>query len=75
MTECVERYCIKFCQKFGDSQAETIRKIHWVFGDSAMSVTQIKVWYNKFKDGRTSVESNERSGGPQHAVMMLSSKK
>ncbi len=65
MTECVEqRYCIKHCQKLGDSQAETIRKIHRVFGDSAMSVTQIKVWYNRFKDGRTSVESNECSGRP-----------
>ena len=29
-----------------------------------MSVAQIKVWCNRFKDGRTSVESNERSGRP-----------
>ena len=63
MTERVEqRYCIKFCQKLEDSQAKTICKIHRVFGDSAISVTQIKVWYNRFKDGCTSVESNERSG-------------
>jgi len=37
MTERLEqRYCIKFCQKLGDSQAETIRKIHTVFGDDAI---------------------------------------
>ena len=65
MTERLEqRYCIKFCQKLGDSQVETIRKIHTVFGDDAMGITQIKEWYNRFKDGRTSVESEPRSGRP-----------
>ena len=65
MTERLEqRYCIKFCQKLGDSQVETIRKIQRVFGDDAMGITQIKEWYNRFKDGRTSVESDARSGRP-----------
>jgi len=65
MTERLEqRYCNKFCQKLGDSQVETIRKIHWVFGDDAMVITQIKEWYNRFKDGRTSVDSVARSGRP-----------
>jgi len=41
MTERLEqRYCIKFCQKLGDSQVETIRKIHTVFGDDTMRITQ-----------------------------------
>ena len=43
---------------------ETIRKIQWVFGDDAMGITQIKEWYNRFKDGRTSVESDARAGRP-----------
>ncbi|GFT34863.1 HTH_48 domain-containing protein [Nephila pilipes] len=30
-----------------------------------MGVTQIKEWFNRFKDGRTSVESEQRSGRPQ----------
>ena len=29
-----------------------------------MSITQIKEWYNRFKDGRTSVESESHSGRP-----------
>ncbi|XP_049516978.1 histone-lysine N-methyltransferase SETMAR-like [Dermacentor silvarum] len=29
-----------------------------------MSSTQIKEWYNRFKDGRTSVESEPRAGRP-----------
>ena len=59
-----QRYCIKFCVKLGDSQVETIRKIQQAFGNEAMGTTQIKEWYNRFKDGRTSVESEARSGRP-----------
>ena len=62
MTERVEqRYCIKFCHKLGDSQSQTIRKIQQVFGDDAMGVTQIKEWFNRFKNGRTSVESTDHT--------------
>ena len=59
-----QRYCIKFCQNLGETQAETVRKIQQAFLDEAMSATQIKEWYNKFKEGRTSVESDQRSGRP-----------
>ena len=39
MTEKIEqRYCIKFCQKLGDNQAETIRKIQLAFGHDALKV-------------------------------------
>jgi hypothetical protein len=65
MTERVEhRYCIRFCQKFGDSKAETIRKIQQAFANNAMGATQIKEWFNHFKDGRTFVDSDQRSGRP-----------
>jgi hypothetical protein len=55
-------YCIKFCQKLGDSKAETIRKIQQAIGDDAMGTTQIKEWFNRFKDGHTLVDSDKRSG-------------
>jgi len=62
MTERLgQRYCIKFCQKLGDSQVETIRKIQRVFSDDATGITQIKEWCNRFKDGRTLVESDARA--------------
>jgi transposase len=65
MTEGVEqRCCIKFCQKLGDSKAESIRKIQQAFGDDAMGATQIKEWFNRFKDGRTLVDRDQRSGRP-----------
>jgi hypothetical protein len=43
MTEYVkQRYCIKFCQKLGDSKAETIWKIQQASGDDAMGAPQIR---------------------------------
>ncbi|PNF23319.1 hypothetical protein B7P43_G17106 [Cryptotermes secundus] len=59
-----QRYCIKSCQKLGNTQVETIRKIQQAFGDDAMSNSRIKEWYNRFKYGRTSVDSERRSGRP-----------
>jgi len=65
MTERLEqRYCIKFCQKLSDTQEETIRKIQQAFGDDTMSITRIKEWYNRFKDGSTSVDSEPRHSRP-----------
>ena len=40
MTERLEQqYCIKFCQKLGDTQVETIQKIQQAFGDDAICIT------------------------------------
>ena len=41
---------------------ETIQKIQQAFGDDAMSIIRIKEWYNRFKDGSTSVDSKPRHG-------------
>ena len=64
MSERIEqRYCFKFCHKPGDTQVQTIQKIQQAFGDEDMGITQIKKWYNRFKQGHTSVESKLRSVG------------
>ena len=69
MTERLEqRYCIKLCQKLGNSQVETTEKIQQVISDDAMGITQMKEWYNRFKDGRTSVKSDARSGRPSTSL-------
>ena len=57
-----QRFCIKLCQKLGNNQIETIQKIQEVFGDEALSQTQIKEWFHRFKNGRMSVESEALSG-------------
>lgn len=57
MIKCIEqRYCIKL---------KLFHKIQQAFDDdAAISLTQIKVWYNHFKYGHTAVESETRSGMP-----------
>jgi hypothetical protein len=67
-----QRYCIKFCQKLGDTQVENIRKIQQAFADDTMSITRIKEWYNRFKDGSTSVDSEPRHCMPSIAEMTMS---
>jgi hypothetical protein len=63
MTEWLEqRYCIKFCRKLSKSQVETIRKTQTAFGDDLWASQWSKEWYNQFKYGRTSVDSEPRNG-------------
>ncbi|XP_076061273.1 protein GVQW3-like [Oratosquilla oratoria] len=65
MSEHIEQcYCIKFYQKFGDMRVQTIQKIQQAFGNESMVITQIKEWYNHFKQGHTSVQSKPWSGRP-----------
>ncbi|PNF22745.1 hypothetical protein B7P43_G06664 [Cryptotermes secundus] len=71
MTERLEqRYCIKFCQKLGDSQAETVHKIQQAFGNDAMGFTQIKEWFKCFKHGLMSVDSEQLSGRSSTSQMI-----
>lgn len=42
-----QRYCIKFCQKLGDSQVQIILKIKTAFIQDPISCTQIKGLYNR----------------------------
>ena len=38
--------------------------IQKAFVDESMGITQIKEWYRRFRNGRTSVDSDPRSGRP-----------
>jgi hypothetical protein len=44
--------------------AETHRMLKEAFGDNAMSQSKTFLWCKRFKDGRTSVDDDERSGRP-----------
>ena len=59
-----QRICIKFCFQLGRTSTETIKLMQKAFGNECMSKTRIKDWYNCFKGGRTSVDSDSRSGRP-----------
>lgn len=65
MTESTEqRICIRFCFKSEKTCAETVQMMQKAFGDNCMSKTRIYEWYNRFKNGRESVDSDARSGRP-----------
>jgi len=59
-----QRIYIKFCFDLKKTAAETHRMLQQAFRDNAMSQSKIFVWYKRIKDGRTSVEDDERSGRP-----------
>jgi hypothetical protein len=55
-----QRICIKFCFKLKKTAVETHRMLVEAFGDNAMSQSKPFLWYKRFKDGRTSVDDDER---------------
>jgi len=65
MCESTEQsICIKFCFKIGKTATETYQLLQQAFGEYAMCRTQVFDWFHRFKDSRTSVESDLRSGRP-----------
>jgi len=65
MCESTEkRICIKFCFKTGKPTTETYQLLQQAYGEDAMGRTQVFDWFRRFKEGRTSVESNPLSGRP-----------
>ena len=65
MTEKQEQWiCIKFCFQLGKTSSENIQMMQKASGNECMSKTRIKEWYNRFKGGSTSLDSDSRSGWP-----------
>jgi len=59
-----QRICIKFCFKIGKSLRKTYQLLQKAYGEDAMSRTQVFDWFRRFKEGRTSVKNDPRSGRP-----------
>jgi len=59
-----QRICIKSCFKLGKAAAETHKMLKAAFGDIALGLTLTYEWFKRFKNGRMSVDDNERSGRP-----------
>ena len=54
--------CIKFCFKIGKTAMETYQLLQQAYGEDALGCTQVFDWFRRFKEGRTSVESDPCSG-------------
>ena len=59
-----QRIRIKSFFQLGKTSSKTIQMMQKAFGNECMSKTRIKDWYNRFKAGRTSVDSDSRSVRP-----------
>jgi hypothetical protein len=63
MTDVKEqRSCIKFFFKLGNTVSETHGMLKEAFGYNALGQTPIYQWFKRFKNGRMSVDDEERSG-------------
>jgi hypothetical protein len=59
-----QRVCIKFSFELGKSAAKTHKLIEQTFGDDSLGQKQTCELFNRFKNGRTSVDHDDRSGRP-----------
>ena len=58
-----ERYAIKFCFKLGKNDAtEMYGMLQTAFGASCMNWASVFEWHKRFKEGRESVQDDERCG-------------
>ena len=64
-----QRYAIKFCVKLGKPGSETLQLLRKAYGDAVLSSSQVFRWHKAFKDGRESVEDEQRAGRPSTSRM------
>ena len=55
-----ERYTIEFCFKLEKNAAETYGMLQTAFGASCMNRASVFEWHKRFKEGRQSVNDDER---------------
>jgi len=59
-----QHYAIKFCAKVRKSGSETLQLLRTAYGDAVLSSSQVFRWHKAFKDGRESVQDEQRAGHP-----------
>ena len=57
-----QRAAIKFCVKFNHSASKTSDMLKTAYGDACLSRTSVFEWHKRFREGRTSLEDDPRSG-------------
>ena len=53
--------------RFGNSGSETLQLLRTAYGEAVLSSAQVFRWHKAFKDGRESVEDEQRAGRPSTA--------
>ena len=57
-----QRFCIKLCFKLGKTAAEIPKMLKEEFGDNSLGQIQTYEWFKRLKNGRMSVDGDERTG-------------
>src|ERR1043165_2234155 len=66
--QCEQRIVIKFLVKEGTPVVEIVKRLKAVFAEETLSTSTIYEWAKQFKEGRTSVDDDNRAGAPRTAV-------
>ena len=62
-----QRVCIKFCTKNGFNGAQTLEMLRKCFSSETLTRSNVFRWHERFRNGRESVEDDERNGRPSTA--------
>lgn len=63
-----QRAIIFFLWKEGAKSSDIARRLEAVFGESSLSKMTVSRWVKRFKEGRATLEDDQRSGRPATAV-------
>ena len=59
-----QRASIKFCVKLGKAFTKKLEMLRKAYRDQVLSRTRVYKWFRRFKEGRESLDDDERSGRP-----------
>ncbi|GBL69335.1 hypothetical protein AVEN_219743-1 [Araneus ventricosus] len=62
MSSLEQRANIKFCVLLDKSPSETLLMLKKAYGNDAMKETTVYEWHNRFREGRTNIEDDPRTG-------------
>lgn len=64
MSEIEQRYALKFLVKLGKTHTDAMHLLQQAYADGALKKSAVFKWHQRFRDGRESVEDDDRSGRP-----------
>ena len=59
-----QRINLKFLVKLNETPSKSFQTLPEVYGEEGMSRAPVFEWHKRFREGRTDVEDDERSGRP-----------
>ena len=63
-----QRANIKFCVLSDESKKETLSALKTVYKDSCQSKVTVYQWYDRYSNGRESLDDNSRCGRPRSSI-------